>query len=71
MCNLSEVVEESGIQKGLQKGLQEGRQEGRQEERLFVLKTLMRNMKMPVEQALATLEIPERDWPEYRRPLAE
>lgn len=30
MCNLSEYVEQKGIQKGLQKGLQEGLQEGLQ-----------------------------------------
>ena len=55
MCNLSQVVKE----------------EGRQEERLQMLKNLMKNMKMPLEQALAALEIPKGDWQEYRRLLAE
>lgn len=67
MCNLSQGVEEEGRRKGRQ----EGRQEGRKEERLLLLKNLIKNMKMPIEQALATLEIPEVDWQEYRKLLAE
>ena len=59
MCNLSQGVEEKG------------RQEGRKEERLLLLKNLIKNMKMPIEQALATLEIPEVDWQEYRKLLAD
>lgn len=59
MCNLSDVVEESGIQKG------------RREADILSLKALMRNMKMPVEQALAILETPEEKWQEYRNLLAQ
>lgn len=55
MCNLSEVVEEKG----------------RREGQLLLLKNLIKNMKMPVEQAFATLEIPERDRQEYCRLLAK
>lgn len=54
MCNLSQGVKE----------------EGRQEERLLLLKNLMKNMKMSVEQALAALGIPEADWQKYRKLLA-
>ena len=54
MCNLSQSVEQKGIEKGILRSLQ----------------TLMKNMKMPLEEALATLEIPEADWQKYRKLLA-
>jgi len=58
MCNLSQSVEEKGIQKGIQS------------ERISTLKKLMKNKKMPIDEALETLEVPEADWPKYRELLA-
>ena len=45
MCNLNQTVKE----------------EGHQEERLLLLRNLMKNMKMPMEQAVAMLEIPDTE----------
>ena len=54
MCNLSQNVKE----------------EGHQKERLLLLKNLIKNMEMPIEQALVALAIPETDWQKYRKLLA-
>ena len=59
MCNLSQGVEEKGIQKG------------RKDERLLLLKKLLKNGKMSMEEILVAWEIPEADWPKYRQLLAE
>lgn len=62
MCNLSQSVEEKGIEKGIEKGVERNT--------VHTLEKLMKNLKMPIEQALATLEIPEADWQKYRKLLA-
>ena len=59
MCNLSQGGEEKGIQKG------------RKDERLLLLKKLLKNGKMSMEEILVAWEIPEADWPKYRQLLAE
>ncbi len=66
MCNLSQSVEEKGIQKGIQQGRQEGLFDGI----LLSVKNLMKNKGMPAEEALATLEVSKTDWPKYRELLA-
>ena len=58
MCNLSQTVKEEGRQEGLFDGI------------LRSLKNLMKNKGMPIEEALATLEVPEADWQKYRNLLA-
>ena len=58
MYHSSQSVEEKGIE------------EGRQEARLLAIKNLMKNMKMPIEQALAVLEIREADWEKCQKLLA-
>ena len=58
MCNLSQTVKEEGCQEGLIDGI------------LLSLKNLMKNKGVPVEEAFATLEVPEADWQEYRKLLA-
>lgn len=50
MCNLSQGIEEKGIEKGI----------------LLSLKKLMSNLKLSLEQALDALEISEKDKPQYR-----
>lgn len=63
MCNLSQRVEEKGIQKGRQEGLVEGI--------LFALQNAIKNKGIPVDEALAMIGLPEADWPKYRQLLAE
>ena len=50
MCNLSEGIEQRGIQK----------------ERLNSIQNLMKNLKLPMEQAMAALGIPKDEWETYR-----
>nr|WP_294663949.1 hypothetical protein [uncultured Blautia sp.] len=50
MCNLSEGIEQRGIQK----------------ERLNSIQNLMKNLKLPLEQAMAALGIPKDEWETYR-----
>ena len=83
MCNLSLGVEDRGIEKGMEKGInlgiekgiaqgmEKGLAQGRQEERVLLLQNLMKNAKMPADQALSTLGIPETEWQKYRKLLAE
>ena len=47
MCNLSEGVEQKGIQKGIQKGLQKGIQQALTES----IKNLMDTMNMTAKEA--------------------
>lgn len=63
MCNLSQGIEEKGIQKGIQ--------QGRQDERISILKKLVKSGKMPIDEALETLDIPKTDWQGYHKLLAE
>jgi predicted transposase YdaD len=60
MCNLSKGVRDEGIEIGLERGLELGRAEGR-ENTLISIKNLMKNLKLSLEQAMNTLEIPEAD----------
>lgn len=55
MCNLSQSVEEKA----------------RQEERLLLLKNFMENMKIPLEEAMAVLEVPQEDRRTCRKLLAD
>ena len=67
MCNLSEGIEQRGIQKGIQKGRLEGRLEGQLETRQESIQNLMKNLKLSIEQAMAALGIPETEWETYRK----
>ena len=57
MCNLSQSIEEKGIEKGIEKGM------------LVSIKKLMINLKFTLEQALDTLEISDEEKPKYREML--
>ena len=59
MCNLSQGIR------------QKGRVEGRFEERLELIRALMKNAGMSMEQAMDTLEIDEQKRPEVRKALGE
>ena len=59
MCNLSEGIEQRGIQKGRLEGQLETRQEA--------IQNLMRNLKFSIEQAMTALGIPETEWETYRK----
>ena len=71
MCNLSQLVEEKGIQKGIEKGIEKGIQKGIEEERVSSLKKLVKNRKMTIDESLEVLEIPKTDWPKYHKLLAD
>ena len=53
-CNLSEGVEQRGIQTGIQRG------------RMEAIQNLMKNLKFSIEQAMTALGIPEDEWETYR-----
>ncbi len=53
MCNLSEGVEQKGIQKGLQKGIQQALTES--------IKNLMDTMNLTAKEAMDALKIKEED----------
>lgn len=57
MCNLSEGVWERGMEKGMEKGVGES------------IRSLMKNMGWPIEQAMTALNVPEADRPKYKELL--
>ena len=59
MCNYSDFVENRGIKKG--------RKEGKAE----ALVNLMDSLKLSIEQAMNSLKIPESEWDEYRKLVAD
>lgn len=61
MFDYGDYVEEMGIRKGRREGIREGKREGI----IISLKNLIKNANMPLEQAMAVLEIPEKDRPMY------
>jgi predicted transposase/invertase (TIGR01784 family) len=61
MCNLSEGVKEIGREEGIEIGMELGREEGREENTIASIKKLMKNLKLSLEQAMNTLEIPDAD----------
>ena len=63
MCNLSDIIEERGIQKGIQIGIQEGIQQGRLETIYelvqsgeFTLEQIAKGLDIPVEKLKADME---------------
>jgi predicted transposase YdaD len=57
MCNLSEGVKNEGIKIGLELG----REEGSEENTIVSVKSLMKNLKLSIDQAMNALDIPEAD----------
>lgn len=71
MCNLSQSVEDGGVEKGVEIGVEIGVKKGEEKQALRSLQTLMKNLKLPVEEALTVLEVPQTDWQKYRKLLTE
>ena len=67
--HVAQAAREDGLQEGRVKGRAEGRAEGHAEGltegALKVIRGLMKNMGLSVEQALATVGIPEEERPQY------
>ena len=59
MCNYSDFVENRG------------RKEGRKEGKAEALVNLMKKLKLSLEQAMDILSIPESEWEEYRKLVAD
>jgi len=57
MCNLSDGIERHGIEIG--------KEIGEERNTLKLLQNLMKNMQLPLEQAMAVLEVPETDRKKY------
>lgn len=57
MFDYGDYVEEMGRREGIREGKREGI--------ITALKNLIKNANMPLEQAMAVLEIPEKDRPMY------
>ncbi|MBO5283166.1 MAG: Rpn family recombination-promoting nuclease/putative transposase [Lachnospiraceae bacterium] len=63
MCELIDKYEKRGIQKGIQKGIQCGTESTT----LSSLQKLMKNLNLPLQQAMTVLEIPEEEQQKYMR----
>lgn len=63
--HIAQAAREVGLQEGRIKGHAEGRAEGLTEGALNAIRGLMKNMGLSVEQALATVGIPEAERPRY------
>ena len=61
MCNLSQGIEDRGIQKGIEKGIIEGKIEGKIESAT----ALMKFQNLTKEQALKAIGIAEQELPKY------
>ena len=55
-----------GKREGRREGRKEGRREGLEETTVSNLRSLMKNMNLAVDQALAALDISEKEWEKYR-----
>ena len=51
MCNLSDLIEERGIEKGMEKGVALGLEQGKLEGKLETLLSLVRDGLLPIEEA--------------------
>ena len=67
MCNLSEGVEQKGIQKGIQKGLQKGIQQALTES----IKNLMDTMNWTAKEAMDALKIKAEERSLYEQLLKD
>lgn len=61
MCEVLDRIEKKGIQQGIQQGIEQTT--------LSLIKNLVKNAKYTVEDALAVLEIPKKDWGKYKSML--
>ena len=61
MCNLSQSVEERGVEKGMKIGMEEGRKEGL----IIAVERLMEDTGWPLERAISALKVPREQWEKY------
>ena len=63
MCNLSDGIEQKGIEKGIKQGIQQGLKQGLKQGQdsalLDSIRNLMKNLKFSAIQAMDVLDIPE------------
>ena len=67
MCNLSQGVENRGIEKGMKQGLEQGYENGL----LVALKNIMGSMGLSADEAMNALRIPETDRQSYLAKLSQ
>ena len=58
-----------GLREGQRKGQLEGQRKGQQDERVAILRRLVTQSQIPVEQALDLIGIPVAEWPSYKELL--
>lgn len=63
MCNLSEGIEQKGIEIGIEREREAGT--------LRFIENLMDTLKLTAEQAMAALKVPETEWMKYSRKLGK
>ena len=61
MCNLSQGIEDRGIQIGVKRGIQQGRQQGRQETQINLYWSMLNEHHWTSEEALNFLKIPTEE----------
>jgi flagellar biosynthesis/type III secretory pathway protein FliH len=66
MCQAVEEWKQELLNEGYANGEKSGIQKGRAEDRAKALLNLMQKLKLTLEQALSTLDIPESEWTKYR-----
>ena len=58
-----------GRAEGRREGRREGRKEGQRDERVAILRRLVMQSQIPVEQALEMIGIPQAEQPSYKKML--
>lgn len=71
MCNVSYGIERRAMNKGIAEGEARGEARGIEIAIVNSVRKLMKNFNISLEQALKGLEIPESEYPKYRKLIAE
>ena len=57
MCNLSDLIEERGIERGIEKGIEQGIERGKERGQLTLLSRLIDSEKLTKEEAAAMMNM--------------
>ena len=57
---------QEGIKEGIEQGIERGRAEGKETERIFSIRTLMKNMGLTAEKAMDALSVPVSERGRYK-----
>ena len=57
MCNLSDTIEERGINKGIERGLEQGIERGEAKQLIDNIMSLQRKLNLSVEEACKLLDV--------------